>query len=78
MVQGTVYSSLQVASIIFGFFLGIFFFTLIKVLRQTWSIWKRTQTVLNWYLFLIWTEVIVNFVFATTTYMYLTGIFPPR
>jgi hypothetical protein len=71
-------SDLGVASIFYGFFLAFGLFTLAKVMRQTWSIQKRTKSVVNWYLFMIWAEVIVNFVLSTTTYLYLLGVIQPR
>jgi hypothetical protein len=69
---------LEVASIFFGLFLGLLFFTSTKVVRQSRSIWKRTQSLSNWYLWMIWVEVTVNFIFALTTYMYIHGIILPR
>ena len=71
-------SDLEVASIFFGFFFGVFIYTATKVARQTWSIWKRSQRLTNVYVWMIWTELIVNFVFAITTYLFLHGVIQPR
>jgi hypothetical protein len=69
---------LEVASIFFGLFLGLFFYAAMKVAKQTLSIWKRTQSLVNIYLWMIWVEAVVNFIFALTTYMYLRGLIHPR
>ncbi|KAF1809216.1 hypothetical protein P152DRAFT_442089 [Eremomyces bilateralis CBS 781.70] len=67
----------EFASIFFGTFIALFFFTTTKAMRQSWSIWKRTRSLLNWYLFMIWVEVIANFIFALVTYLFLRGTIPP-
>jgi len=71
-------SDMEVASIFFGLFFGLLSFTAMKVVRQTWTIWKRTQSVWNGYLWMIWVEGIVNVIFAVTTYMYLRADIKPR
>jgi hypothetical protein len=71
-------NDLEVASIFFGFFFALFFFTALKVMRQTWSIWSRTKRFMIFYLWMIWVEITVNLIFAITTYLYLRGIIKPR
>jgi xanthine/uracil/vitamin C permease (AzgA family) len=68
----------QVASITFGIFIGLIVFTIVKALRQTWGIWSRTKNAWNRYLWMMWVEVLVNLVFAITTYMYIDGIIKGR
>ncbi|KAH7016564.1 LOW QUALITY PROTEIN: uncharacterized protein B0I36DRAFT_377954 [Microdochium trichocladiopsis] len=63
---------MDLASIYFGFFLGVFVF----VVQQTRSVWRRTRRLHNAYLYMIWTEAWVNFIFATVTYLYLNKIIP--
>jgi len=69
---------LELATIFFGIFIGLFFFTIVKVVKQTLSIWKRTKDVWNFYVWMIWCETITNFIFALTTYLFIRGIIPPR
>jgi hypothetical protein len=71
-------ADMEVASIFLGAFLSLLFFTAVKALRQTWSIWKRIRDPWNWYSWMVWIEVIVNFVFSITTYMYIRGDIKPR
>ncbi|EMD93177.1 hypothetical protein COCC4DRAFT_151123 [Bipolaris maydis ATCC 48331] len=68
---------MEIYSIFFGVFLGLFLPTAGKALQQTWSIWQRTRTLHHAYLWMIWTDTIVNFVFAIVTYLHLCGIVPP-
>ena len=65
---------MDLASIYFGLFMGIYVFTLMKVLQQTRSIWKRTRSLANAYLYMIWAEAWVNFIFALVTFLYLNEI----
>ncbi|KAH6976761.1 hypothetical protein EDB80DRAFT_593945 [Ilyonectria destructans] len=67
---------MDLASIYFGLFLGIFVFTFAKTLQQTRSIWRRTRSLANAYLYMIWVEAWVNFVFALVRYLYLNEIIP--
>lgn len=69
---------LEFASIFLGLFAGLFVFTTMKVARQSWRIWGRTKSLVNFYLWAIWIETIVNFVFALTTYLYIRGNILPR
>ncbi|KAI5456073.1 hypothetical protein BGZ63DRAFT_436110 [Mariannaea sp. PMI_226] len=68
---------MDLASIYFGLFLGIFVFTLAKSLEQTRSIWRRTRSLANIYLYMIWFEAWVNFIFAIITFLFLNKIIPP-
>ncbi|PKS08176.1 hypothetical protein jhhlp_005452 [Lomentospora prolificans] len=65
---------MDLASIYFGLFLGVFVFTFAKVLDQTQTIWRRTHSLVNAYVIMIWTETWVNFAFALITYLFLNGI----
>ncbi|KAH6667217.1 hypothetical protein B0J14DRAFT_439096, partial [Halenospora varia] len=67
---------MEIASIYFGLFLGLLVSTLTKVVQQTRSIWKRTRSLSNIYLYMIWIEAIVNLIFSLTTYLYLRGVIP--
>jgi len=69
---------LELATIFFGIFIGLFFFTIVKVFKQTLSIWKRTQDVWNIYLWMIWVETTANLIFALTTYLFIRGVIHPR
>jgi hypothetical protein len=69
---------MRVASITFGIFIGLVIFTIVKALRQTWGIWGRTKNAWNKYLWMMWIEVVVNLVFAITTYMYIDGMIQAR
>jgi len=70
-------ASMENASIFFGLFIGLIFFTAVKAVRQTWIIWHRTKNVWNWYLWMVWIELTVNFVFALTTYLFIHGTIKP-
>lgn len=78
MAGGQVSSSTDVASVFFGTFLGLFVFSAAKAARQTASIWERTRSIWNWYLWMIWIEVVCNFAFSLATYLLLRGIIKPR
>ncbi|KAF5257557.1 hypothetical protein FOXYS1_11911 [Fusarium oxysporum] len=67
---------MDLASIYFGLFLGVFVFTFAKAVQQTRGIWRRTQSLHHGYLYMIWVEVWVNFVFALVTFLYLNDIIP--
>jgi len=69
--------NLELATIFFGVFIGLFFFTVVKVVKQTLSIWKRTQNAWNIYLWMIWVETATNLIFALTTYLFIRGIIAP-
>ncbi|KAK7219109.1 hypothetical protein V2G26_007112 [Clonostachys chloroleuca] len=65
---------IDLASIYYGLFIGVFAFTFAKVVVQTRAIWRRTHTLHNAYLYMIWIETWVNFVFALITFLFLNGI----
>ncbi|KAF4960177.1 hypothetical protein FGADI_1196 [Fusarium gaditjirri] len=67
---------IDLASVYYGLFLGVFIFTFAKAVSQTRAIYKRTHSLHNAYLYMIWTEAVVNFVFALITFLYLNGIIP--
>lgn len=69
---------MDLSSIYFGLFLGIFPFTIVKVIQQSRKIVARSRTFRNAYLYMIWVEAVVNFVFAIITYLYLNGVVPGR
>ncbi|EXL65882.1 hypothetical protein FOPG_17918 [Fusarium oxysporum f. sp. conglutinans race 2 54008] len=69
---------MDLASIYFGLFLGVFVFTFAKAVQQTRGIWRRTQSLHHGYLYMIWVEAWVNFVFALVTFLYLNNIVPGR
>lgn len=69
---------MDLASIYFGLFLGLFVFTLVKIIGQTRKILQRSRAFRNAYLYMIWTEATVNFIFAIVTYLFLNGIIPGR
>ncbi|KAH6888507.1 hypothetical protein B0T10DRAFT_529528 [Thelonectria olida] len=64
----------DLASIYYGLFLGVCVFTFAKIIQQTRAIWKRTHSLHISYLYLIWTEVWVNFIFALITFLYLNDV----
>ncbi|EWY84383.1 hypothetical protein FOYG_11843 [Fusarium oxysporum NRRL 32931] len=67
---------IDLASIYYGLFLGVFVFASSKAISQTRAIWKRTHSLRNAYVYMIWIEIWVNFVFALVTFLYLNGIIP--
>ncbi|KAF5636119.1 hypothetical protein F52700_5433 [Fusarium sp. NRRL 52700] len=67
---------IDLASVYYGLFLGVFIFTFAKAVSQTRAIYKRTHSLHNAYLYMIWSEAVVNFVFALITFLYLNGIIP--
>jgi hypothetical protein len=69
---------IDLASIYYGLFLGVFVFAFSKAISQTRAIWKRTHSLHNAYLYMIWIEIWVNFVFALITFLYLNGIIPGK
>ncbi|KAG6007118.1 hypothetical protein E4U21_006302 [Claviceps maximensis] len=65
---------IDLAAIYFGIFIGVFPLTLVKIIRQTRKIVAQSRTYHNAYLYMIWIEALVNFVFAIVTYLYLTNV----
>ena len=67
---------LDLASLLFGMFLGIFIFATTKAVQQTQTIWKHTHSLNNTYLFLVWGEIVANFVFCLTTFLFICKVIP--
>ncbi|KAG6235317.1 hypothetical protein E4U48_003715 [Claviceps purpurea] len=69
---------IDLAAIYFGIFIGVFPLTLVKIVRQSRKIISQahSRSYQNAYLYMIWIEAIVNFVFAIVTYLYLTEVIP--
>lgn len=67
---------MDLASIYFGLFFGVFVFTFAKAVDQTRSIWRHTHQLHNPYLYMIWVEAVVNLIFCIVTYLFLNGIIP--
>ncbi|KAH6988292.1 hypothetical protein BKA56DRAFT_613008 [Ilyonectria sp. MPI-CAGE-AT-0026] len=65
---------MDLASIYFGLFVGVFVFTFAKAVQQTRGIWKRTRSLHHAYVYMIWVEAWVNFIFALVTFLYLNEI----
>ncbi|KAF2184505.1 hypothetical protein K469DRAFT_633258 [Zopfia rhizophila CBS 207.26] len=68
---------MELFSIFFGAFLGLFVPTSAKAMQQTLSIWRRTRSLRNAYLYMIWVEATVNLIFAVATYLYLCKVIRP-
>ncbi|OAR01135.1 hypothetical protein LLEC1_06340, partial [Akanthomyces lecanii] len=66
---------MELPSLFFGAFVGVFAFTLLEVCRQTRRIVRRGRAWRwqNGYLYMIWTETLVNLVFAVVTILHLDG-----
>ncbi|KAJ3549087.1 hypothetical protein NM208_g687 [Fusarium decemcellulare] len=67
---------MDLASIYFGLFLGIFIFTFAKVVQQTRSIWRRTHSLHNAYLYLIWGETLGFYLFTVVLWATQTQLLP--
>ncbi|KAK5659634.1 hypothetical protein OQA88_838 [Cercophora sp. LCS_1] len=67
---------MELASFYFGLFLAVFVFTFTKVVKQTGLIWRRTRSLANAYLWMIWIETWVNFIFALVTFLFLNDVIP--
>ena len=68
---------MDIASLLFGIFIGLFILTLKVVVEQTSTIWKRTRSLRNAYLYMIWVEAIVNLIFSLMTFLFLHGVIKP-
>jgi len=64
---------MDIVSICFGFSLGFFVLTSMKAARQTFSIYRRTHSLLNFYAWMIWTEGLVNLIMAILSWFYIHG-----
>lgn len=69
---------MDLASFYFGAFLAVFCFTQAKIIQQTRTIWRRTRSIANGYLWMIWVEAWVNFIWAVKTFLFLNGVIPGR
>jgi hypothetical protein len=69
---------IDLSAIYFGLFLGLFPFTVVKIVQQSRKIIARSRTFRNVYLYMIWVEAVVNFIFAIITYLYLIDVVPGR
>lgn len=70
--------AVDLASLYFGLFIGVFGFTCSKAFRQTYAIWNRTHSLANAYAIMVWVEATVNLIFAIITFLYLNKIIPPK
>jgi hypothetical protein len=70
--------TMDLASLYFGLFLAVFVFTLTKVVVQTRVIWRRTRSLANPYLWMIWVEAWVNLAFALSTFLFINGVIHGR
>jgi hypothetical protein len=77
-VDAVILDAMDLASFYFGAFLAIFCFTQAKIVQQTRIIWRRTRSIANAYLWMIWVEAWVNFIWAVKTFLYLNGVIPGR
>ncbi|PVH97845.1 hypothetical protein DM02DRAFT_504470, partial [Periconia macrospinosa] len=68
---------MEIFSIFFGIFLGLFVPTSTTAMQQTWSIYRRTRSIKNWYVGMVWLEIVVNLIFSISTYLYLCGVIKP-
>ncbi|KAF7547237.1 hypothetical protein G7Z17_g7876 [Cylindrodendrum hubeiense] len=67
---------MNIASIAWGFSLGVCIFTGAKGVRQTVKSWKRGRRT-NIYLIMIWTEWASSTIMSAITWFYLRGHIPP-
>lgn len=69
---------LIIAALAFGATLGFGWLTTWTAIRQTVRIWKRygSQSVHNTYVWLIWLEILVCYIFGITCWLYLRGNIP--
>lgn len=69
---------MDLASIGFGFFMGIVPFTVFKIINQTERIAKSSNIFRSAYVYMIWLDVSINFVFAIMTYLYMIDVIKGR
>ncbi|CAI6099702.1 hypothetical protein V2G26_007420 [Clonostachys chloroleuca] len=65
---------IDLALIYYSLFIGVFIFTFAKALSQTRAIWKYIHSLHNAYLYMVWIEIWVNFVFTLITFLFLNSI----
>lgn len=73
-------NDLVIASLAWGFTLGIGWLTTWSAIRQTRAIYKRRRRSVfrNVYVWMIWGEILVCLSFGIICFMYLLGAIPPR
>jgi hypothetical protein len=64
---------MDMVSICFGFSLGFCVLTSSKAARQTFAVYRRTHSLRNLYLWMIWAEAIVNLVMAILSWLFIRG-----
>ncbi|KAF2649543.1 hypothetical protein K491DRAFT_668773 [Lophiostoma macrostomum CBS 122681] len=69
-------SVMDIPSIAFGFTLGFFVLTGMKIARQSIAMYKRTKRIWNPYPLMCFGELFVNLIFAIITWLYLHGNIP--
>lgn len=72
------YANMDLASIGFGFFMGIVPFTFFTIISQTERIARSSNVFRSAYVYMIWLDVLINFVFAIMTYLYLIDVIEGR
>ena len=68
---------MDLATLFFGIFIPIFVITVAKAAKQTQSIFRKTGTLRNTYLYLIWGEALANVIFAVSTFLFIQGVIKP-
>lgn len=70
---------MDLATLYFGIFWGMFPFTAAKVAQQTCRILSQWRTVTHHaYLYMIWVELLVNVAYGVPSYLYLIGVIEGR
>ncbi|GKT88735.1 hypothetical protein Ct61P_06585 [Colletotrichum tofieldiae] len=67
----------NVASMFWGFTLGVGLWSGVKGYRQSMASWKRTHRI-NTYVWLIWAEWMASIVIGIISWCYLTALIDPR
>ncbi|KAI0968632.1 hypothetical protein F4678DRAFT_481842 [Xylaria arbuscula] len=67
---------MNIASIVWGFSLAIAFISATKGGRQSWKVWRRTNST-NAYVILLWVEWTASVIMSVITWFFLYGIVPP-
>jgi hypothetical protein len=73
-------SDLTIASIAFGWTLGFGFLTVWNAIQQTIVIRRRygVSKTVSPYVWMIWLEILVCFIFSVICFLHLMGVIPPR
>ncbi|KAH8676475.1 hypothetical protein BGZ60DRAFT_446762 [Tricladium varicosporioides] len=64
---------MDMVSICFGFSLAFCVLTGSKAARQTFGVYRRTHSLFNLYLWMIWAEGIVNFIMSIISWLFIRG-----